>query len=626
MLQAMRGKAASWIVKVLFILLIISFGAWGITDYINRSTMQGPAVAVGDTELDARSVSASISRELDQIRRVFGNLPREQLQQLGIIDQAVDQLVARSLLQEEAKRLGLVVSDELVRRAIQANPAFQNSQGQFDRTQFAMVLARLNYSESTFVNELRRDMASGQVVEAVTGPARVPGVILDQILKYRLERRVAEYATLPFVELPATVQPTDKDLDDFHKANPQRFTAPERRSISYAVLSAQTVGGDLKIGEEELRDLYAQRLPSISQPERRGIQQILISDEAKAKEIAAQAKAAGADFLALAEAAGQSRDAAILGDLRREELPAPVADAAFSLPAGGVTDPVKSDFGWHVIKVTTITPKVEPSFDEIRTTLEQDILQERRLDIVFERSNKMDELAANGARLEEIAAGVGVTVETLQQIDRRGATATEATPAQQGLRTDLARLAFESRPSDPLRMVELPGGVFAVVRVDSVTDAALRPLAEVRDQVVEGWRQSRRDAETMAKAQSIADAAKQAGALAPAAQGLTVTTAEPFTRDAGAAGAVALPASAISDLFAAADVDTIVVARAADGYVVARLTAIQPADPAAMADQRAALETQLAEAAGRDLVQQLQTALRARFPVRIDRQQVNSLY
>src|SRR5258706_10537746 len=140
MLQAIRGQAASWIVKALFVVLILSFVAWGVADYVSRSHAPTSVATVGTIEISPSQLSNAVNQESQRLRQIFGSLEREQLKQLGIIDQVLNRLIGQTLVELEARRLGVTIDDEVLRSAIQSNPAFRNDQGQFDRNRFQIVL------------------------------------------------------------------------------------------------------------------------------------------------------------------------------------------------------------------------------------------------------------------------------------------------------------------------------------------------------------------------------------------------------------------------------------------------------------------------------------------------------
>jgi peptidyl-prolyl cis-trans isomerase D len=164
MLQAIRSKAGSLVVKILFGLLIVSFGVWGIGDiFRERSAAETTVASVGDMKIQADELQLAVRREMDRMNRMMGgNFSTEQAKQIGLIDTVLDRIVAADLLDLEERRLNLLVDDQVVRDNIMANPAFHNSTGAFDRNLFTNILASNQLTEDRYVGLLRRDSADRQ--------------------------------------------------------------------------------------------------------------------------------------------------------------------------------------------------------------------------------------------------------------------------------------------------------------------------------------------------------------------------------------------------------------------------------------------------------------------------------
>lgn len=620
MLQAIRGRVASWIVKILFVLLIISFGAWGIADYINSSKAPGPVVTVDGVEITRTEISAELNREAERLRSVLGTVDREQMKQLGLYDQAIDRLVTRLLIEREAVRLGISVNDTMVAQQIRDNPAFRNETGQFDRERFIQLIARLGYSEAGFVQEFRRDMVRSQLVGSIEGGATSPKILAEALARHRGERRVAETLSLAMTSLPATPAPTDAQIEEQYKANAARYMAPERRSASILSLTPADLAGDVAVSDEELKEAFKARAAELGDPEKRTVDQILVGSEADAKAIAEKI-AAGTPFDKAAEGVGQFT---AMGEIGREELPPELADPVFSLPEGQVGAPVQSGFGWHLFRVSAIKPARMPEFDAVKDRLKADLVQERALDLVYDRSNKLDQMLSTKMQLDEAAKQTGAKIIAVTSIDQQGNPALGAAPVPlPGAAQTLAAI-FGQAVGETGRLVELPDGGFVAVRVDGIIPSAQRPLAEVRDQVITDWTAAQREQAGRAKADEIAAAIRSGKPMAEVATGLgqQVQTTEPFGRDAN--GTAPLPPGVMGELFEAKEPGVVSVGRTADGFVIARLKEIRPVDTADEATT-VQINRAIGQALSSELFDQFQQSLRSRYPVVIDRKALDTL-
>jgi len=618
LLQAIRGKAATWIVKILFILLIISFGAWGVTDYIRRSTHPIAVATVGSAEIRPTELNAAVERERERLRAYFGALDRDQIRQLGLTDQALEQMITRLLIEQEAGRLGVTVSDAVVRQAIQSSKAFQNELGQFDRNKFAGLISRAGYSEDRFVAEMRRDLTRSQIVSAVTGSLAVPAILTDTLARYRGEKRVAALLSVGFDSVQTPADPDAETLAKYHDANKARFMIPELRKISYILLSVQSLAAEITIAEDDLRTAYEGRLSEFTQPEKRQIDQLLFADEAAAK-AAADKIAAGTAFR---DAGGEYAD---LGEIVATDLPAALAEAAFALPSGGMTVPLRSDFGWHLFATRSITPKQQSSFDDVRGRLQAELARDKALDRAFEISNRIDEKLAGGASLEDVANQNGLTVRSTGAVDRAGRLQSGDAPADFPASPQLMGTAYglNSGESTGLMEIRQPVDGFIALRVDEITPAAPKSLDAAREDVLAYWREEQRASLAKERADALAERLRKGEDIEAVAKsvGLAVQTTQPFARD-GRSGEV--PAGLVGDLFAA-NIGTVTVGRGAGVMVVAQLKAVQPFDATQDPATADTLAKGLKEGLSNDLFSQFTENLKTRFPVVINRDLLQQL-
>src|SRR5206468_7788271 len=188
-LNFIRAHAASCVVKILFLMLILSFAAWGIGDIFRLQRQTGPVITVGDVKIRREAVSQQFDRVIRSMQPLFNNrLDRDQARQIGLLDRAVDQLIGEALLQQETQKLGIIASDNVVLHAIQTDPNFQGPDGKFDRSRFERILAGSELSEQGYVELLRRDLTAGQLIGAVSTGIAVPQILTETVYRHRNER------------------------------------------------------------------------------------------------------------------------------------------------------------------------------------------------------------------------------------------------------------------------------------------------------------------------------------------------------------------------------------------------------------------------------------------------------
>ena len=215
MMQAIRGRAGSIIVKILFALLILSFGAWGISDYLFR--IRGPqetvVAKVGDEPIQAAELQRTLEPAVERMRAQFGTVDMQLVKQLGIVDNVLEQLIDRSLLNQETQRLGLDVPDEVIRNAIYENPAFRGPDGKFDRRLFAQVLMMNRLSEDQLIARMRQELPRNDLLQAVTSGVQPPRPLVEALYRHRNEKRVADIVSVP-VSAIADPHPAERGRAD----------------------------------------------------------------------------------------------------------------------------------------------------------------------------------------------------------------------------------------------------------------------------------------------------------------------------------------------------------------------------------------------------------------------------
>ena len=619
MLQAIRSRAGSYVVKGLFALLILTFGIWGIGDIFRTRGADTVVATVGDQSIRAEELQTALRRALEQLSARFGNaIDLQQAKQLGLVDQTLGQLIDRSLIDQEAARLKLDISDDLIRNVITANPSFRGSDGRFDRSVFGAVLAANNLTEDQYVALLRHDIPRNDLLHAVTAGAAAPQPMVDLLYQYRNEKRTADIVALPTAGAPDVGQPNEGELKAFYEKHPDLFRAPEYRGFTLVSLDPSDIAKDIEIPEAKLKEEYDQRQDELQIPERRDVEQILAPSEEKAKEAEA-ALAAGKDWREVATTiAGQNSDTIDLGLMRREEMPSALGEVAFELPLNKPSEPVKTPLGWHILRVVKIEPPVTQTFDEAKPKLEADLAHQEAVDRIYKVANKVDDALAGGATLGDAAAKFGLKTTTVEAVDTGDHDPQDKPVTLPASASDVLKLAFATDQGQTSRVTETPDGAIFALHVDKVIPSQVKPLDEVKDKAVAAWQTERRREIVAKQAEELAAAVTPETRLAAVAseKGLKATTSPPFTRHPGNDAAV--PTALVGKLFAAKQGEVVTASDAAGAYV-AQLDEVQRPDNVSQT-AAAALSHELDTAQQVDLAEEFTRALRTHFPVDIRRE------
>ncbi|WPB87533.1 peptidylprolyl isomerase [Sediminicoccus rosea] len=620
MITAMRRLAGTWFAKLLFVLLILSFAVWGIEDMLRNIGRDTAVARVGDDAIEVEEAQEAARRELQRIQRQLqGRMEMDARIRRAVAEQALEGLVLDRVLRQEQARMRIAVPDDVVRDYIFQIPGFAGLDGRFSREVFNNFLRSNEMTEARFLDLLRTDLGRQQLAGAVRAGAAAPEALGLRMLAWALERRTAMLVELPFAEAPEPEPPTEAQLVRYHENNARLFSTPEYRDVALATLNAARLMGEIEVSERDIEDGYAANRARYETPEKREVFQAVMQDEAAAQAIATAWRQA-ADFAAIEQAAQAAGGmATALGLSSRADLPLPaLADAAFALTPGDVSAPVRTPFGWHVLRVGTVEAGAQRSLDEVRDELRAEIQAERAADLAFERVNRVEDALAGGASLAEAARRYSLGyVEARLDATGRAPDGTEvALPVAATVRPAVLRAIFAAERGAPPRLQEGEWG-FIAMDVREITPPALRPLDTVREQVVAGFLADarRRWQEERAAALLAATRAGQTLAAAAEAAGIKAEELGPFPREPG--GGNPMPRDLLAPVFELAPNATTMVERA-QSFAVMQLLSVTPADLSGAGAALTALRSEAAQAMAEDFETQYQAALRARANVRIN--------
>ena len=625
MLQAIRSRTGSWIVKILFALLVLSFAVWGIGDIFRDAGPDTVVAEAGDVEITVGALDRALQPQIDTYRNLFGpEFDTRQAYQLGIVDDTLMQLVTTALARQESLTLGLDPPDALIRARIQATNEFRDATGRFNAVQFAQVLNFVGLSEADYVAQVRSDIASRLVFGAVATGAQAPDTALEQLHRYRGERRVAEVVSFLHDSITDIAEPDEAALQAFHEENGQRYQAPEYRAMTVLALRPEDVFEQIPVDEAAVIETYDAQVRFASASERRGFEQVIVDDAATAQGIVDAARSAGS-FTAGVTGVENAPDIAALTPTTRDGMvDAALAEAGFGLAEpGDISDPVQTPFGWHVLTLTSVEAEPVPPLADLRDDIVANLKREEALGILFELSNRIIDALAGGASLSSAADTAGARMIEVAPISRDGRL--QDGTLYDGSDVVLAALAdaFEADPADPPQLRETAEGFYFAFRINEVIAPAVRPLDEVREDVAEDWRAEQAAAAAAALAETAVGQLRtvaSAQSIADDLGGLVDVTAE-LLRDGSTADG--LEQAAVDQIFDLGTGDAASVALS-DRHLAIRMTQILPASTSGTDAEtlQSSLATELSQGIERDLLAQFDAALEAAHDVEIRRDRI----
>jgi peptidyl-prolyl cis-trans isomerase D len=547
----MRKASSNWLGKIIMAtvmgVLIVSFGVWGIAD-IFRGFGQSTLAKVGRTEISAELFRQIYNDKLQQLGRQFGRpLTMDQARAFGLDRQVLQQTIAEAALDEEARRMGLGQSDAEVMRTIYNDPNFKGLNGTFEPARFQSAIRQFGYTEQRYLAEQRRVGLRRQIAGTISAGLEPPKVLIDALTRFQNEQRSVEYIKLDTAQAGQIDPPSPETLAAYFDDHKTQFRAPEYRKLSFVVINPEEIGKWTDVSDEDAKKAFEQRRDKLGTPERREVSQMVFPNAEEA--LAARGRiTSGLSFDDLAKERNLNVSDVDLGMIAKSAIIDPaVAEAAFSLPSGEVSQPVQGQFGVALVKIGKIEPGVTPTYESFAAQLKKEIATERARAKVAELHNKMEDERGGGASVVEAAQKLGLAAVTIDAVDRSGRMPNGQLVANIPRGLDVVSQAFNSDvgvDNDPIQF----GGGYVWYDVIGITQSRERALDEVKDQVEARWRDDQISTKLRAKATEMVEKLEHGGTLAEeaAAVGSKVETAAGFRRDASLPG---VPASVVTAAF-----------------------------------------------------------------------------
>lgn len=658
MLQRIREHTSGWFAWVVIGLIIFAMAFFGIEQYFQTridtysAKIESPpswwrdAPSEGAAGRLARSFvwdSVEISqaefrerfdRYREQVRARAGDAyDAEQVESIETKRLVLDGLIDEKILEIAAQRDGVAIDASQIRKAILEVDGITQDGEFIGEDAYRIWLQSRGLTAAGFEALVARQLMTATLPGAVAESGLVGDAELEALLKLQQETR-----DLRFVEVPPPTLPADATdeaaLVAWHSSNADRYSTEETVTISYLELDAANIAVAAEPTEQELRDRYESEKGRFGTEEERVAAHILVSvaadaDEAtveaaraKAADIAAQARSEGADFAALAAAnsedLGTKDIGGDLGTIGKDVFPKPFEEAVFALAEGGVSDPVRTDQGWHVIKLTQLVAGSQQPFEAVRDQLAAEFGDSERERLFNEKSGALvDAILREPNSLPAVARAMEVEVQSTAPFTRAGGDGIAAVEA--------IRAAAFSRSQKDDRLVsdpiEIGPNQVVVLQVTEHSPSALRPLAEVREQVLADLQADRLATAARERAEALLERARKGETLEALATELGVVPQDSngVARQAGFPDpAIATEAFRLLPIEAGKPADVGLAALSGGRFALVVATKVTPGDTSTLTpDVRSQIRAQLAQMRGDMERQAFVKALRGQFEITV---------
>lgn len=627
MLHLFRRFLNTWAARAFFIVLIGSFGLWGISGTVRDLSKDTALATVGQRRIEPGEFQDAFRLQMAQVTRTLGDStePTPEIRR-AVAGQTLDRLMTQAALAEEAKSLGLVTPDSALTKAVHDIPAFRDRKGAFDRVQFNTVMRNNKLTEARFLDLMRADLTQQQLMQPVQSGVVAPDTPARALYAYQHETRTAEYVEFAFAAAPAPPAATPDDLHRFYDNNAARYSAPEFRRIKTVILSPEGLLRDVAVPDEDVVGYFQSHQGEFVGPERRSVEVVIAPDRETAAAIATPWIAGAAWTVIQALAADRNASAAALDAALPADFPAPeLAVAVFEAAADQVVGPVQSTLGWQVFRVTKITT-LNLSLAEATPAIRTRLARERATDLVYARTTKLEDAIAADPTLDSIPAELGAEGAS-GEMDRAGNTRAgdpAPLPGPAALRPTLIGAAFKQAKGDLPRLTEGADGSYWALIVEDAEAPQLKPYDQVATEVAEDWAADQRRRSQDAAAAQLLATIKTGAKLDDAAivRGLRVQRSAPVPRPDGKTPSQ-VPEELARALFTISPGEPTMV-ETPDGFLVATVADIAAPDFGADPVAATALRTALNQSLSADVAATFASAVRNRARTTVNRAMFDS--
>jgi peptidyl-prolyl cis-trans isomerase D len=495
MLQALREKTSGWIAFIILGAVSIPFAFFGINNYFSAQ-VDTYVAKVDDAEITPGDYRQRWDEYRNQLRAQMGEgYDPAYFEQVIVKRQFLDRLIDEQVLLMAAEEAGTAASKALLRNEIAAIPQFQTD-GAFDSKQYQLQLNRARMTVPGFEERMRRDLSARELPGQVSASAIVTDADVDAFLRLRDQARDLRYVAIPAQAPESGYEPKAEDVQAYYDVHRDEFMTAEQLSLEYIELEAADMKVDVEPAEADLRARYDEQKTRFVVPEQRQASHLLVrvgvNDDAEAQrrasemaqDLAAQARA-GKDFAALArehsDDVGSKGAGGDLGWTEKGGFAPAFEEALFTMDKGAISDPVKTEEGYHVIWLRDVQPERAKSFDEVRGELAREYLDSERERLYTDQQSQLvDELYKDQGDLAPAAKALGLEIKRTELFGRGGGTGIAANPAVLKAAFSDAVLA-EGNASDT---IDIEPNHIVVIKVDEHQPSTPRPLEEVRAEIV----------------------------------------------------------------------------------------------------------------------------------------------
>ena len=517
MLDVIRRNAGSWLLKVILGAIVVVFVFWGVGTF--RSQRLSIIASVNGEDILQGQYQQAYAQAVERYSKMFGgHVPEEFLKQLDIKKQVLNNLIDEALIRQAAARMGIRVSEEEIKGVILTIPGFKRN-GVFDKRIYDMALREAHLTPLAFEAMIRQQLLADKVRELLFSGIIVTEPEVREYYRFQNEEIEIAMLKVPSSSCEGDVNATEAALRSWYDAHKSEYETLPQIKLRFIQFSKDKVLEEVKVSDDAIRSYYESHKKDFEVKERRRARHILVrvpldADNAtvlekrkKAEEILKEAKA-GKDFAELAkkysEDPGSAKAGGDLGFFTRETMVKPFSDTVFNMKEGEIAGPVRTRFGFHIIKLEKIEPGRTKGLDEVKAEISKKLKTKKANDILWETANRAyDEIISLGG-LDDYAKEANMTIQEVGPFSRN------APPPVIGFSKDTLDALFSLEKGELSSLLPVPGGIIIAEVVEKIPPT-IPPFEKVKKRVKNEYVRHEAEIQCQKKANALLEKAREKG-------------------------------------------------------------------------------------------------------------------
>nr|WP_113864765.1 peptidylprolyl isomerase [Brenneria salicis]NMN92347.1 peptidyl-prolyl cis-trans isomerase D [Brenneria salicis ATCC 15712 = DSM 30166]RBP67687.1 peptidyl-prolyl cis-trans isomerase D [Brenneria salicis ATCC 15712 = DSM 30166]RLM32342.1 peptidylprolyl isomerase [Brenneria salicis ATCC 15712 = DSM 30166] len=514
MMDNLRAAANNVVLKIILALIIASFVLTGVGDYLIGGSGDY-AAKVNGQEISRSQLEQAVQNERNRQQEALGEnfsiLASNDGYMQNLRKQALAQLIDEALLDQYANKLGLNISDEQIKQAIFAVPAFQTN-NRFDNEKYLDQIRRLGLTPDMYAQVLRKQLMSQQLIRGFGNSSFMLPQEIDNLVKQAAQDRVVRQATIDVEAIAKGQTVADEEIQSYYDQNKSRFIAPEAFKVSYITLDAAGIMDKTTVNDSDIADFYEKNKADYTQPARKKFSVIQVKTETDAQVVLDELKQ-GADFATVAKEKSTDvisrRNGGDLGWMDENSTIDELRQANLA-EKGQMSAAIKSSVGYLIVRLDDIQPSQIKPLGEVRAEITAKVKQEKALDEYYALQQKVSEAASNdNESLASAEEAAGVKALQTDWFTREQVPAVlNFQPVTQVL-FDGALLGDNGAPGSNSDVINVDGDRAFVIRITDHKAETTRPLDQVRDQVMQTVKRQKAEQQARVDAEKILAELKQ---------------------------------------------------------------------------------------------------------------------